>query len=115
MKTRRRVRLARGAPGARLVSRDSGREVQRVAVLGGDGRSYLRAALRQKADLLITGDVDHHTALEARAQGIALLDVGHWACEACVSSILAEGLRSRLGDAVEVLPSEVDTQPFLFV
>ncbi|MGE0711734.1 MAG: Nif3-like dinuclear metal center hexameric protein [Planctomycetota bacterium] len=112
----RRLGAALGAPGVRLVACDAAAPLERVAVLGGDGRRFLGAALRAGAQALVTGDVDHHTALEARARGLVLIDVGHWASERQVASILARGLRARLeGEPVEVLESEVDTQPFAFV
>lgn len=98
---------------ARLVARDPDAPVSRVAVLAGDGRRYVDAAASAGAHLLVTGDVDHHTALHALARGIALLDVGHWASERQAARLLAEGLRARLGEAgVEVLESSISTQPF---
>ncbi|MCA8921853.1 MAG: Nif3-like dinuclear metal center hexameric protein [Planctomycetes bacterium] len=112
----RRLKSTLGAPGVRVVTRDPQRPIERVAVLGGDGRRFLSAAIRAGADALVTGDVDHHTALEARARGLDVIDVGHWASERQVSALLVEGLRARLdGLEVEVLASEVDTQPFVFV
>lgn len=105
-----------GAPFARVVADDPRRELRKVAVLCGDGRSFLDAATFAGADALVTGDVDHHTALEARARGIALIDVGHWASERSAGAILAAALRERLtGKAVEVSASEVVTQPFTLV
>lgn len=104
------------APGVRLVASDPQAEVRKVAVLCGDGRSFLNAACFSGAQAFVTGDVDHHTALEARARGLALIDVGHWASERHVATLLTEGLRSRLaGEPVEVIQSSVCTQPFRFV
>ena len=111
-----RLKLALGAPGVRLVARDPEAEVHKVAVLCGDGRSFLNAACFAGAQAFVTGDVDHHTALEARARGIALIDVGHWASEQRVATLLRDGLRERLaGEPVEVFASEVESQPFLFL
>lgn len=106
-----RLKALLEAPYAHLVSRESTRRVERVAVLAGDGRRYVEAAAAAGADLLVTGDVDHHTALLALARGLALLDVGHWASERQASLLLADGLRGRL-PGVEVLESRVETQPF---
>jgi len=113
----RRLKEALGAPGVRVVSPTDGRHsVEKVAVLGGDGRSFVHDAIFAGADALVTGDVDHHTALEARAKGLALIDVGHWASERQVAELLIAGVRARLEDIpVELLASEVDTQPFAFV
>lgn len=111
-----RLKTTLGAPGVRVVAEDLEATLETVAVLGGDGRRFMDDALFAGAGALVTGDVDHHTALEARAKGLALIDVGHWASERQVSALLADGLRARLVDEpVEVLTSEVDTQPFQFV
>jgi dinuclear metal center YbgI/SA1388 family protein len=110
-----RLKTTLGAPGVRLVANDPDAKVERVAVLGGDGRRYLRAALRAGAGALVTGDVDHHTALEAKARGLALIDVGHFASERQVSPLLANAIRDRLNiEDVQVLESSIDTQPFRF-
>lgn len=112
----RRLGQTLSAPGVRLVARDPSAPVRKVAVLCGDGRSFVDAACFAGAEALVTGDVDHHTALEARARGLALIDVGHWASERYVASLVRDGLQARLeGEPVEVLLSAVETQPFLFV
>jgi dinuclear metal center YbgI/SA1388 family protein len=111
-----RLKTSLGAPGVRVVAVADGAVVRKAAVLGGDGRRFVKAALFAGADVLVTGDVDHHTALEARAQGLSLIDVGHWASEKQVAELLVAGLRERLADEdVEILPSRVDTNPFAFV
>jgi dinuclear metal center YbgI/SA1388 family protein len=57
-------------------------EVRRVAVCGGAGSELLPSAEAARADVFITGDVGHHTALDAAALGIAVVDAGHYATEA---------------------------------
>ena len=90
--------------------------VKKVAVLGGDGRSYVDKAIFAGADVLITGDVDHHTALMARARGLSLIDVGHWGSEKQVAELFVTGLSEKLADEdVEIVASEVNTNPFWFV
>lgn len=109
----RAVKDALGAPQVRLVARDPQAPVTKVAVLAGDGRRYVDAAAAAGAQVLVTGDVDHHTALRALARGLALVDAGHWATERRAPDLLAEGLRTALADEpVEVLVSQVSTQPF---
>ncbi|MCK5798285.1 MAG: Nif3-like dinuclear metal center hexameric protein [Deltaproteobacteria bacterium] len=108
-----RLRETLGAPFARVVSPDAHAPLSKIAVLCGDGRSFLDAATFAGAEALITGDIDHHTALEARARGLTLIDLGHWATERHVGAILAQALRSRLaGKAIEIHESQVNTQPF---
>lgn len=107
---------ALGAPGVRVVASDLERSVHKVAVVCGDGRRFIDAALFSGADALVTGDIDHHSALDARARGLALIDVGHGPSERFAGEILAAALRARLdGQPVEIVASDVDTQPFSFL
>lgn len=109
----RMVKERLGAPQVRLVARDPQATLSVVAVLAGDGRRYVDAAASAGAHALVTGDIDHHTALRALARGIALVDAGHWATERRAADLYAEALRRALADEpVEVLVSEVSTQPF---
>jgi len=95
------------------------RKVQKVAVLCGDGNRFVRDAVRRGADVLVTGDVYYHTALEAQALGIALLDPGHNASERLVGEVWKEvleaGLAERQAEDVEVFVSSVPTEPFALV
>ncbi|HSJ26800.1 MAG TPA: Nif3-like dinuclear metal center hexameric protein, partial [Acidimicrobiia bacterium] len=75
------VRAAKlfGSEGMR-VSRSTGR-AERVAVLPGSGSSFLAAARAHGADVIVTGDVDHHRARQAVDGGMAVIDPGHAATE----------------------------------
>lgn len=55
--------------------------VRRIAVSPGSGKSVIRAALEKEADVLITGDIDHHEGIDAVAQGMAVMDAGHYGIE----------------------------------
>ena len=55
--------------------------VSTAAVCGGSGKSLLPDALSSGADVFITGDIDYHTGLDAAAQGIILIDAGHFGTE----------------------------------
>lgn len=70
--------------------------IRRVAVIGGAGDSDWKAALECGADVLLTGEVKHHSTLEGCALG--LVAAGHYAteqpgCEALVAR-LAESVPS---------------------
>ncbi len=55
--------------------------VERAAVCGGSGKSMVQDALKSHAQVLITGDIDHHTGLDALDQGLAIIDAGHYGTE----------------------------------
>lgn len=106
-----RVKKAYQLPSLRMVG-DPKRSVTRVAVLGGAGARYTATALQRGADVLITGDVDYHTAQDALADGLALLDPGHH-IEHLVVERVCQVLQEKL--SVPVHASEVKIDPFQYV
>lgn len=52
--------------------------IKKVAVIGGSGGKYIHEAKMAGADVLITGDVTHHTAIDASEIGLGLIDIGHF-------------------------------------
>lgn len=52
-----------------------------VAICTGSGTSLMNDAIRNKADVFITGDVKYHQATEAQIKGLSLADVGHFHSE----------------------------------
>lgn len=103
-------------PAVRVVG-DLHKTVQKVAVLGGSGRDYVKAAMFAGADVLITGDIDYHTAHDALAAGFAIIDAGH-NIEKLVKSAVAKVLNEKLradGYATEAIASQIHTEPFVFL
>lgn len=87
--------------------------VRRVAVVTGSGGSMIRIAAQMGAELLITGDITHHQALEAMQIGMALIDAGHFQTERAALKPFADRLRSELANRrwkvrVEVFEDERD-------
>ena len=71
-------------------------------------------AAEKGADLLITGDVGHHHALEAESIGIALIDAGHFNTEKVAFRCFAEhlmGLANDLGWEIEIETDEEESDP----
>lgn len=56
-------------------------EIKKIAVVNGAGSSYWKKAKRMGADLLITGDLKYHEALDAKEEGMYILDAGHYESE----------------------------------
>jgi len=102
------------APTVRF-SGPAGRLVRRVAVLGGSGMSAVPEALRAGADVLVTGDVRHHAALDALELGLAIIDAGHHATETAAMPTfvrhIAEAAATR-GLTAAVVLSDVTTTPW---
>lgn len=57
------------------------RPVKTVAVCPGSGGSVVQEALLKGADVFLSGDIGHHTGIDADAQGMAVLDAGHYGLE----------------------------------
>lgn len=70
--------------------------VEDAAVMPGSGGSYIQDALMCGADVMITGDVDHHEGIDAVAQGIQIIDAGHYGIEKLFIPYMAEYLNREL-------------------
>ncbi len=87
-----------GFPARLVAAPEPGRRIQRVAVLGGSGGSFLREAAACGADAYVTGDFDYHDALLAESLRLVAIDAGHAATE--LPSL--EPLAGRLAELVDV-------------
>jgi putative NIF3 family GTP cyclohydrolase 1 type 2 len=76
--------------------------VERVAVLGGSGGSFIQEAAASGADAYVTGDLDYHDALLAESLGIVAIDAGHAATELPSLEPLARRLAELVGVPVSV-------------
>lgn len=107
------VKQALDVPFVRMVG-DSSHPVKKVAVLGGSGSRYVRHAIFAGADVLVTGDIDYHTAQDALRAGIAIVDPGHNA-EKIMKRNVADRLQARFDELkydTRAIPSRVDTETF---
>lgn len=70
----------------------SGKEIKKVALCGGSGKSLIPVAIAAGADAYISGDISYHDFLTE--QGFFLVDIGHYESEIDIvdriSSILKE-------------------------
>ena len=55
--------------------------VEKAAVMPGSGGSYIQDAFKAGAEIMITGDIDHHKGIDAVAQGLTIIDAGHYGIE----------------------------------
>ncbi len=89
--------------------------VRRVAVVGGAGGGLVARAVERGADILVTGDVTYHQALEAVRLGLTVIDGGHFLTERAAMRVFAERLKSVLisgGWDLRVNYSEEERSPF---
>ena len=85
------VRFVLGADALRVNNSDLSGRVKRFAVVTGSGASVWKKCIG-RADVLVTGDMKHHEALDAREAGITIVDAGHFHTERIFMKYLAEKL-----------------------
>lgn len=67
-----------------------------VALIPGSGKSYIDLAIKKGAQVVVTGDIDHHNGLDAVERGLAVIDAGHYGLEKIFTSYMEEVLRREL-------------------
>ena len=93
---------------------DTGKPVHRLAVISGAGGSLFAEAIAEGADCLLTGEANHHHALDAKRLGLSLIAAGHYATEFPVTAAVASALRAALPE-VEVLVSTENRDPYTYL
>ncbi|HYH01742.1 MAG TPA: Nif3-like dinuclear metal center hexameric protein [Bacillota bacterium] len=90
--------------------------ISRIAICSGSGGSLISQAIRQHADLYLTGELNYHDHWAAREAGLAVIEAGHWATESCFVSLIAEYLEETFdGDALHIIRSGVTGEPYQMV
>jgi dinuclear metal center YbgI/SA1388 family protein len=70
----------------------------KVAIVGGSGGDFIKAAKDAGAQALITGEAKHHHFLNAQAQGVLLVEAGHFDTERCFVEQAFMSLQSQLNE-----------------
>ena len=82
--------------------------VQKVAVVGGDGKSYVGAALKAGADTFVSGRIGYNVMAEAGEMGINLIEAGHFFTEQPVTQFFQTILHRLDSDMyIEIMDSNV--------
>lgn len=85
--------------------------VRQVAVACGSGGSFWEEAARAGCQVLVTGDIGFHQAIEAAASGVAVVAIGHYASERFALEWLAQRLTESFPDCTW-WPSRSERDPF---
>ena len=78
-------------------------KITTIAISPGAGKNMVGAGFACGADVLITGDIDHHTGIDAVDEGMAIIDAGHYGIEHIFVADTQAYLQEAFGDAVEIL------------
>ncbi|MCL1808425.1 MAG: Nif3-like dinuclear metal center hexameric protein [Clostridiales bacterium] len=91
---------------------DPGAKIWKVGLCSGASADLIDNAASSGCDLFITGDVKYHDAHHAMAQGICLIDAGHYGTEKFFVENMAGKLELAFGGKLEVVSSKVGLEPF---
>ncbi len=97
---------------------DFNKPIKRVAIIGGSGSSLLPYAIQKKAEVVVTGDIGYHDALNAIFNDIILIDVGHFSSEKIPFVLFANRFSERLkakGFDIEVVIDKEELDPFRII
>ncbi len=82
------------------------RLLKRAAISPGSGKSEIDRAIAMKADVLITGDIDHHDGIDAAARGLCVMDAGHYGLEHIFIGYMKEYLEKHCTET-EVIAQKI--------
>ncbi|TRX39202.1 Nif3-like dinuclear metal center hexameric protein [Flavobacterium restrictum] len=90
-----------------------GKEIKKVAVLGGSGSYAIKNAIQAGADAFLTADLKYHQFYEAENQ-LLLADIGHFESERYTKNYIVEYLRKKILNFAIIL-SEENTNPVKYL
>jgi dinuclear metal center YbgI/SA1388 family protein len=94
-------------------SKDLGRPIKKIAVLGGSGSFAISAAKTAGADLLVTSDLKYHDFFSAE-DSIVLADIGHYESEQFTKNFLVDYLSKKITNFAIIL-STTNTNPVKYL
>jgi len=112
----RLVRRRLDAGGIQLIGEER-KKVRRVAIVTGSGGEALGKKRLNGADVLVTGEINHHAALTALMDRIAVICAGHFDTEMIGMSYFARVLKNHPGlkkTGVEILVAKHQSSPYQY-
>ena len=97
---------------------DMTKKVKKIAILPGSGKSFISNVLKENVDVLITGDIDYHSASDAIDMGVSIIDAGHFETEHFFVDYMEEFLKkicSDLENTSFIITKARENSPFKYV
>ena len=82
-----KVKIAIGADAVKYA--DGYNSAKRIAVVGGDGKDFVSAAIAEGADTLLSGRLSYNVMEEASERGINLVEAGHYFTEQPITELFS--------------------------
>lgn len=86
---------------------DGNKVLERAAISPGAGNSMVAAALKTSAQVLITGDIGHHTGIDAVAQGLLVIDAGHYGLEHIFMDYMESYIKNEIDHKLIIYKEEI--------
>lgn len=105
----KRVRISLPINQINIINYDPDKIIKKVVVVSGFGLKnpeYIKIAHENNADLFISGDINHQSAVLAKNLGVSVVDASHYATEV-PGLIKLDELISEMGVETELVNSEV--------
>lgn len=90
-----------------------GKQVKKIAVLGGSGSFAIKNAIQANVDVFLTSDLKYHNFYESENQ-IVLADIGHFESERYTKNYIVDFLKEKITNFAIVL-SEENTNPVKYL
>ncbi len=91
----------------------NGEQVSKVALCGGAGAFLIPDAIRQGADVFVTGEIGYHRFF-GYDEVIQLMEIGHFESERYTIDLLENIIKTRC-PGVKLLKTEVETNPMNYL
>ncbi|WP_439566184.1 Nif3-like dinuclear metal center hexameric protein, partial [Gloeocapsopsis crepidinum] len=97
-----------------IFSPEANREqtIERLAVLGGSGASFISDVVKTGAQAYLTSDCKFHQFQESRDRGLILIDAGHYATERPACAHLVAKLQDLRLEWVQLSQKDEDFRQF---
>ncbi len=94
------------------IIRANNKNIQKIALCTGSGGSLIKQCIDQQVDLFITGDINHHKALQAKEMGLNIIDLEHFYTERYFVPAIRERLIHFHIPEESLIISQKMTSPF---
>lgn len=86
--------------------------IKSVAVVTGSGAEFFEKAKELDIDILVTGDMKYHQAMDALEMNMSVIDCGHYGTEHIFADSIIEFLRENLRE-IDIIKSVNIIDPFI--
>lgn len=106
------VKSSLGIGNLRIIGHDLSKKIEAVAIFTGSFDGDLGFMAKTGVDVMVTGDVKYHTAMDALESGLSLIDAGHFGTEIPVVEKLKELIEEWALDIKIITSKEIEKDPF---